>query len=274
MSKKDPDSSPDEEGSTQKSSQWTPEDTLSNLIGKVSGVTSSAISFAKKTGGASYKVGKAIVQSQDQLKLMVAAGQSLKDLREVAGLTVNELNDTLNLKDKTILEAVENGTATLSFELILRLAALLARNDPVPFILKYSRAYAPDTWKILNDWGAGRLPLHYERERQFINIYRSQDDARKLSDEGYAKVLEFTKQAFNLSLHFVSEQENAIEELKLKQEEQLSNLKNASTHTTSPPLETMPSSEEQPDSHLRKSDPNENKSPSSKISNVEPKQDP
>ena len=156
---------------------------------------------------------------------MVSAGQSLKDLREVAGLTVNELSEAINLKDKTVIEAVENGTATLSFELILRLAALLARNDPIPFILKYSRTYAPDTWKVLNDWGAGRLPLHYERERQFINIYRSQDQARQLSDEGYERVLEFTKQAFNLSLHFIAEQEDALKDMLETQEEQIRQIK-------------------------------------------------
>ncbi len=211
--------------SSEKHEPWVSEESITSFFDRVSDATSSALKFAKKTGGTSYKVGKAIIQSQDQLKLMVSAGQSLKDLREVAGLTVSELSEAVNLKDKSIIEAVENGTATLSFELILRLAALLARNDPVPFILKYSRTYAPDTWKILNDWGAGRLPLHYERERQFINIYRSQDQARQLSDEGYDRVLEFTKQAFNLSLHFIAEQEDALKAMLETQEEQMEILK-------------------------------------------------
>lgn len=201
------------------------DESLSSLLGKISGATSSAFKFAKKTGDTSYKVGKAIIQSQDQLKLMVNAGASLKDLREVAGLTVNELSEAINLKDKSIIEAVENGTATLSFELILRLAALLARNDPIPFILKYTRTYSPETWRILNDWGVGRLPLHYERERQFINIYRSQDKARELSDEGFLRVLEFTRQAFNLSLHFIGEQEDALQTMLETQEAQLHVLK-------------------------------------------------
>lgn len=190
---------------------WVSEDKISNFLGRVSDVTSSAFKIAKKTSDTSYKVGKAIIQSQDQLKLMVAAGQSLKDMREVAGLTVNELSEAISLKDQSILEAVENGTATLSFELILRLSALLARNDPIPFILKYSRTYSPETWKLLHDWGAGRLPLQYQREREFINIYRSQDQARQLSDEGFNKVLEFTRQAFNMSLHFASEQEASVQ---------------------------------------------------------------
>jgi len=128
-------------------------------------------------------------------------------LREVAGLTLNELSEAINLKDKTLLSAVENGTSTLSFELILRLASLLARNDPIPFIIKYTRAYSPETWRVLTDWGLGRMPLQYEREREFINIYRSHDDARKLSDEGFKKVLGFTRTAFEMSLHFIAEQE-------------------------------------------------------------------
>ena len=193
---------------------WLSEEAITGFFDRISGVTSSAFKFARKTTDTSYKVGKALVQSQDQLKLMVSAGQSLKDLREVAGLTISELNDALQVKDKSLLEAVENGTATLSFELILRLSALLARNDPIPFILKYSRTYSPETWKLLNDWGAGRLPLQYQREREFINIFRSRDEARQLTDEGYSKVLEFTREAFNMSLHFVAEQEAAVEEFR------------------------------------------------------------
>ncbi len=190
--------------------EHTAEDDIDDdtLIDRLSELTSSAFKFAKRTTQTSFKVGKALIHSQDQLKLMLTAGQSLKDLREVAGLTLSEANEALNLKDKSILEAVENGTATLSFELILRLSALLARNDPIPFIIKYTRTYNPEIWGILSDWGLGRLPLQYERERQFINIFRAHDEARKLSDDGYKKVLEFTKKAFDMSLHFIAEQEN------------------------------------------------------------------
>jgi transcriptional regulator with XRE-family HTH domain len=183
------------------------EEKISGLFDRLSNATGKALRIARKTTDTSYKVGKALIVSQEQLKKMSAAGKSLKDLREVAGLTVNELNEALKLKDRSLLEAVENGTAVLSFDLILRLSALLARNDPIPFILKYSRTYAPDTWRILNDWGAGRIPTQYQREREFINILRARDDARELTDAGFSKVLEFTRHAFDLSLHFVAEQE-------------------------------------------------------------------
>jgi transcriptional regulator with XRE-family HTH domain len=216
----------DNELETNKPEPWVSEETISALFNRVGSATSNAFRFAKKTTNTSYRVGKALIQNQDQLKVMLAAGQSLKDLREVAGLTVSELSEALQLKDQSLLEAVENGTATLSFELILRLSSLLARNDPIPFILQYSRTYSPDTWKLLHDWGAGRLPLQYVREREFINIFRSRDDARNLSDEGFNQVLEYTRQAFNLSLHFIGEQEAKIDQLQAELDQLKSQVKN------------------------------------------------
>ncbi len=132
----------------------------------------------------------------------------------MAGLTLSEMSEALNLKDKSLLEAIENGTSTLSFELILRLAALIARNDPIPFIMRTTRNYNPEVWQILNDWGIGRIPLQFEREREFINIFRRHDDARNLSDEGFRKVLEFTRHSFEMSMHFIEQQEAEMEELK------------------------------------------------------------
>jgi transcriptional regulator with XRE-family HTH domain len=153
------------------------------------------------------RIGRALSKSQEHLALLVGAGHSIKDIRRVAGLTLSEMSEALNIKDKSVLQAVEDGTSTLSFELILRLASLVARNDPVPFILKYIRNYNPEAWQTLDDWGVGKIPLQFERERQFINIFRRHDDARELSDEGFEKVLAFTRQSFEMALHFVAEQE-------------------------------------------------------------------
>lgn len=190
------------------------DDTEDSLVDRLSDLTGSAFRFALRTTDASMRAGRALLKSQDQLRMMLAAGDSLKDIREVAGLTLNEMAEALDLRDKSFLEAVEDGTATLSFELILRLAALVARNDPIPFILRYTRSYNPEAWQVLNDWGVGRLPLQFERERQFINIFRGHDEARKLSDEGFEKVLEFTRRSFEMSLHFVAEQEAAVEKVR------------------------------------------------------------
>ncbi|WP_404363558.1 helix-turn-helix domain-containing protein [Marinobacter sp.] len=187
-----------------------------SLVDRISELTGSALRFAARSTDTSLRVGRALMKSQDQLRLMLATGQSLRDIREVAGLTVSEMSDALNLRDKSLLEAVENGTSTLSFDLILRLAALVARNDPIPFILKYTRTYNPEAWQILNDWGVGKLPLQFERERQFLNIFRGHDDARNLSDAGFEKVLAFTRQSFEMSLHFVEEQEKAVAEMEAR----------------------------------------------------------
>ncbi|ERS83811.1 hypothetical protein Q667_03790 [Marinobacter sp. C1S70] len=188
--------------------------TPDGMLERIAGLTGSALRLGARATDTSLRVGRALINSQDQLRAMLTAGQSLKDIREVAGLTLSEMSEALNLKDKSLLEAIENGTSTLSFELILRLAALVARNDPIPFIMRTTRNYNPEVWQILNDWGIGRIPLQFEREREFINIFRRHDDARNLSDEGFRKVLEFTRQSFEMSLHFIEQQEKEMTELK------------------------------------------------------------
>ena len=170
------------------------------------GLANNAFRWAAKTSEVPWRVGKALFGTPERRNLMREAGASLRDLREVAGLTVRELSDALDLEDSSLIEAVESGTATLSFELILRLSSLLARHDPVPFIVRYTRTYNPTVWRMLEGWGVGRLPLQFERERQFINIYRRHDAARDLSDEDFTKVLQFTQSAFEMALHFVAQE--------------------------------------------------------------------
>lgn len=197
--------------------QAVPERASESLVERLASLTGSALRFGARASDTSLRVGRALINSQEQLRAMLTAGQSLRDIREVAGLTLSEMSEALNLRDKSVLEAIENGTTTLSFELILRLAALIARNDPIPFILRTTRNYNPEVWQILNDWGVARLPLQFEREREFINIFRRHDDARALSDEGFRRVLEFTRQSFEMSLHFVEEQERQVAELRASQ---------------------------------------------------------
>jgi len=158
--------------------------------------------LAIDAGGISLSVGRALLVEPQDPRLAQQAGAYLRELRELAGLTLDELSDAINLEDHSILRRVENGTATLSFELILRLAALLARHDPIPFIIRFTRTYNPEVWQVLEAWGVGRLPVHFEREREFINIFRRHDVARRLSDEGFARVLDFTRAAFEMALHF------------------------------------------------------------------------
>lgn len=181
------------------------------LVDRLSDFAENAFSLATKGGsglGQSLRLGRAFLsRSPDSIRAMQEAGSALKDLREVAGLTRRELSEALEMRDESLIEAVENGTATLSFELILRLAAVLARRDPIPFVIRFTRTYRPELWQLLDDWGVGRVPLQIERERHFINMYRSHDEARRLSDEGFDKVLKFTRSAFEAALHFAAEME-------------------------------------------------------------------
>lgn len=190
---------------------------LTNLTGDV---TLGALKLAVKAGGAPVRLGRSFISDTDKLKMMKETGSYLADVRKLAGLTISDLANALDLEDKSLLEAVENGTAVLSFELILRSAALLARHDPVPFVMRMTRTYNPTIWALLDNWGMGRLPLQYERERQFVNIYRRHDAARKLSDASFAHIMEFTQSAFEMALHYAIEQEGITDKiLNLDEEE-------------------------------------------------------
>lgn len=132
------------------------------------------------------------------------AGEVLKDARETAGLTVHDVAAALDFSDTNLLDLAENGRIALPFEVILRLAALLARNDPVPFVMNLTRVYNPGLWKIIEQLGIGKLALHVGREREFINIYRSRDDARHLSDAEFKRVVHFTGDAFGAAVDLVA----------------------------------------------------------------------
>jgi len=131
------------------------------------------------------------------------AGALLKQMREAAGLTAQELGRAIDLRDASLLEQAESGRIVLPFEIILRLAAVLGRRDPVAFVMKLTRSYNPELWKALEDLGVGRLVAHAGREREFVNVYRSSDEARRLTDEQFARVLAFVAAAFELALSLV-----------------------------------------------------------------------
>ena len=79
---------------------------------------------------------------------------------------------------------------------------MLGRNDPLSFALKLTRAYNPGLWEKMEAIGVGRLVEHVGREREFVNIYRGSDSARKLTDAEFAAVLKLVGAAFELALIF------------------------------------------------------------------------
>lgn len=167
------------------------------------GVADQLLGIVGAAAQMSMGLGRALGAAGAPRKTLGKAGSFLRSAREAAGLTVSEVSAAIDLKDPAMLELAENGKAALPVEVLLRLAAVLARNDPIPFLMQVARNYSPPLWKALEQLGIGQLVLHAGREHEFINIYRSRDAARRLSDEEFEQVLAFTDAAFRMALKLV-----------------------------------------------------------------------
>jgi transcriptional regulator with XRE-family HTH domain len=130
------------------------------------------------------------------------AGSMIRQLREQAGLTLQDVGQAVNLRDPELMAAVENGRVALPFEMVLRLAAVLGRKDPLTAATALTRASYPQVWEALESLGVGRLVLQSTREREFVNVLRAEDRARRLSDAEFAELLAFVKAALGLALAF------------------------------------------------------------------------
>ena len=146
--------------------------------------------------------------SPERLQAMADAGHFLRDARETAGLSIRELSERLELGDESVLEGVERGDTILPLELMLRAASLLARHDPVPFLIKFLRSYNPQLEATLEQWGVMALPRNFERERRFINLYRQHDFLRDLSDDEFARFVDYMDSSTSLVVE-VMERERA-----------------------------------------------------------------
>lgn len=129
-------------------------------------------------------------------------GSMLRKMRETAGMSAAEVAHALDLTDPALIEQAEVGKIALPFEMLLRLAAVLGRNDPITALMRLTRAYSPELWKSLESLGVGRLVVQAGRERELANLFRANDSARKLNDADFVQVLEFTKQAFDMAVEF------------------------------------------------------------------------
>jgi transcriptional regulator with XRE-family HTH domain len=145
---------------------------------------------------------QARVQDPEKKQAVAKAGTQLRRWREAAGMSAHELSEAIGLGDAKLLEEAEGGVATLPFDIVLRLAGVLGRNDPIPVAMALTRQYNPELWKTLESLGIGKLAVQGARERELANIYRGNDAARKLDDEDFAEVLAFTRQAFDMAVGF------------------------------------------------------------------------
>ena len=137
--------------------------------------TDSVLGVAGAAADVTLGAAKMMLPKPGQRAALERTGAVLRRLRETAGLSVDEVGNAIDLKDPALLELVENGKVALPFEIILRLASVLGRNDPISFVMRFTRSYNPDVWKTLEVarhrpvGGAGRArarvrePLSRER---------------------------------------------------------------------------------------------------------------
>jgi len=154
--------------------------------------TDTVLGIAASATDLSLNLVKARARKPGQQAAIKKAGAMLRQAREAAGITTQELSRA----------RAEVGKAALPFEVILRLAGVLGRHDPVTFIMKLARSYYPQLWQALDDLGIGRLAVQAGRERELANVYRANDAARRLSDAEFAAVLGFVKSGFDMAVSF------------------------------------------------------------------------
>tara|TARA_R110002049_G_scaffold9894_11_gene49408 strand:+ start:2442 stop:3179 length:738 start_codon:yes stop_codon:yes gene_type:complete len=145
----------------------------------------------------------------ERLEAMAEAGRFLQDARETAGMSLKDLSESLGLSDRAMLEDIESGETIMPLELMLRSAALLARHDPIPFLIKFMRTYNPALEKTLEQWGVLALPKQYERERRFVNLMRQHDVLRRLSDDEYDRYIHYMESSSNLVLDVMNKEKAA-----------------------------------------------------------------
>ncbi|HLA36486.1 MAG TPA: helix-turn-helix transcriptional regulator [Rhodocyclaceae bacterium] len=185
------------------------------MAGRMLDMGASSIDAAKTLQSAAHatkvlRQGKPIDAAAEMLKAVLPGssrpggwaktGAALRKVRESAGLTIQEVGAAINLNDPALIETMENGVINVPFEIVLRLAAVLGRNDPIGFVMSFTRTSNPEIWNSLEALGLGKLILQSAREREFANIYRGADDARNLSDAEFAEVLAFTRAAFEMAM--------------------------------------------------------------------------
>ena len=65
--------------------------------------------------------------SPERLEAMADAGRFLRDARETAGLSLDEVADSLGMADDSVLRGAEQGETLLPIDVIFKTASLLAR---------------------------------------------------------------------------------------------------------------------------------------------------
>lgn len=174
--------------------------TLDSLIKTLPGLATQTIARAAEQSG---NLLEKLLRAPEYMEQTGKAGRYLKDLRQVAGLTLEDLAKAVDIENLDLLRAIEEGRSPVTLDILFRLASFYSRNDPFTFMLDFSKEYAPWLWQFLRFTGVEKLLITVERELKFINIYRSRDSARKLNNEDYDRVVAFMHNAFGMALDLI-----------------------------------------------------------------------
>lgn len=192
------------------------ESLLDSLIKLTEQIAGGTFDFARNTATMTAMFGESWLRNAlltklepERLEAMADAGHFLRDARETAGMSLKDLAESLGLSDRGVLEDIESGETIMPLELMLRSAALLARHDPIPFLIKFMRTYNPALEKALEQWGVLALPKQYERERRFVNLVRQHDVLRRLSDTEYDRFIHYMESSSNLVLDVMLKEKQA-----------------------------------------------------------------
>jgi transcriptional regulator with XRE-family HTH domain len=178
---------------------------LSNVAGQLFSWADKLGDIAGPVASMSLALAKSQFKGPTQKAAIKTAGVLLRQAREALGMTAQEVGQAIDLKDAALLEQAETGKVGLPFEVILRLAGVLGRHDPLSFALKLTRSYNPELWAAMEALGVGKLAVQAGREREFANIYRRRDAARRLNDKEFAALLALVGTAFDMGLEFRSQ---------------------------------------------------------------------
>lgn len=192
------------------------ESLLDSLIKLTEQIAGGTFDFARNTATMTAMFGESWLRNAlltklepERLEAMADAGRFLHDARETAGMSLKDLAESLGLSDRGVLEDIESGETIMPLELMLRSAALLARHDPIPFLIKFMRTYNPALEKTLEQWGVLALPKQYERERRFVNLMRKHDVLRRLSDTEFDRFIHYMESSSNLVLDVMLKEKQA-----------------------------------------------------------------
>jgi transcriptional regulator with XRE-family HTH domain len=199
-----------------KDTNQEPESLLGSVRRLTGQMAGSTLGLARNTAAMTAMFGENWLRSTvlnqlepERLEAMAEAGHFLRDARETAGMSLKDLAEGLGLADKTMLEDIESGQTIMPLEVMLRSASLLARHDPIPFLIKFMRTYNPALEKTLEQWGVLALPKQYERERRFINLYRQHDVLRSFSDAEYERFIHYMQSSIGLVLDVMQSEKTA-----------------------------------------------------------------